>query len=119
MKSHYLRNIALLLLVLLASQQVVALASHSVEHSPDGCHEQLASVDCPSDNHSSHKMKNSSLEASVCDHCSAFCKLDLSTSLHIPPFEKNQSISSTELISLVITPAISILYRPPILVIAY
>ena len=122
MNQRFLRNIALLLLVWLTCQQVVALALHSVEHSPGGCHEQATSVDCPLNHaaveHGSHKMLNSSSEEPVCDHCATFCQPAVVTSLPIPPFEDDQLISSAEPVSSVSTPAISTLYRPPISLIA-
>ena len=120
MNPRYLRNITLLLLVWLVSQQAVALVLYGVEHSPNNCHEQLSAIDYSleqvEEKHGSHKALSSASQMPVCDHCATFCQPIAITSLPLHPSLAGQSMPEIELVVSIPRTAISALYRPPIII---
>lgn len=121
MNQRYLRNIALLLLVWLVSQQTVALVLHGVEHSSVNCHEQVTvtTIDCSSDQtqseHGTHQSISSTSQMSVCDHCATFCQNSIVTSLSMPSIFEGQSVPTLEPDLSILVSAINVPYRPPII----
>ena len=105
MGQRYLRNIALLLLVWLASQQAVALVFHGVDHSQHIIQKAQ-----------SHMGLNSGSNTPVCDHCATFCQPTLLTVFYLDAIHYSESLQVSVLVESITTPTISVLYRPPIVV---
>jgi hypothetical protein len=121
MSGFSIRNRALLLIIWLLSQQVLALSPISGSGALcDGS----TSIECPMNEHQhhhafpnvmpDHEQTNDPTNSFSCDHCSAFCHIFLTAIIAAPMLAVHISRYTPSAYSIHVKSPTNSLYRPPI-----